>query len=393
MTPPSGAGAHSVHAHARHARRPRRSATDATALACRCFACRRSSLDVVFLETLVLSFPLFALHAALAFGALHAAPVCRAFGPEVSPIVGSDTLERSCLLHVGVQHGSSAYLLHAACACALLSAVLYDGWACTVRLSVSHGSMFSRTDAPPDCVQSGWRLWWSQLPVVLYGAALTPLLLADDSLLYAVVGLYTLQFALESITGQHRFLSALQKGSVMSACYISPLGTPKVVLAMTAWLCHSVVFARFHAARRALARPIRMWWEALPVLQTALSAASKADMAVLALCAALSLVTLALSEPDELCRWFGNLLMVMWGGAFGLRFAASSLLQVRGRRWSPACAQRCGVLLTHVPAQLSLDTRGKNVLACLCCRGMLGCATFSALLLLRRCLLTAHPAA
>ena len=241
--------------------------------------------------------------------------------------------------------------------------------------------------------QSGWRLWWSQLPVVLYGAALTPVLLAENVLLCAVVGVYTLQFALESITGQHRFLSALQKGSVMSACYISPLGTPKVVLAATAWLCHTVVFARFHAARRALARPIRMWWEALPVLQTALSTASKADMAVLALCAALSLVTLALSEPDELCRWFGNLLMVMWGGAFGLRFAASSLLQVRGCRWSPACTQRCGVLLTHVPAQLSLDTRGKNVLACLCCRGMLGCATFSALLLLRRCLLTAHPAA
>ena len=49
-------------------------------------------------------------------------------------------------------------------------------------------------------------------------------------------------------------------------------------------------------------------------------------------------------------------------------------------------------LLTRVSAQLSLDTRGKNVLACLCCRGMLGCATLSALLLLRRCLLTAHIA-
>ena len=188
---------------------------------------------------------------------------------------------------------------------------------------------------PPTGAQSGWRLWWSQLPVVLYGAALTPVLLADNMLLCAVVGVYTLQFALESITGQHRFLSALQKGSVMSACYISPLGTPKVVLAATAWLCHTVVFARFHAARRALGRPIRMWWEALPVLQTALSAANKADKAVLALCAALTLVTLALSEPDELCRWFGNLLLVMWGGAFGLRFAASSLLQVR------ACCARC----------------------------------------------------
>jgi hypothetical protein len=99
----------------------------------------------------VLSLPLFALHAALAFGALEAAPVCRAFGPEVSPIVGSETLERSCLLHVGVQHGSSAYVLHAACACALLSAVLYDGWACTVRLNVHPCShKVSRSNAPAD---------------------------------------------------------------------------------------------------------------------------------------------------------------------------------------------------------------------------------------------------
>jgi len=226
---------------------------------------------------------------------------------------------------------------HARCSVPCCTTV---GLARCVAMCVAHGSpalMRQLTGA-----QSGWRLWWSQLPVVLYGAALTPVLLAENVLLCAVVGVYTLQFALESITGQHRFLSALQKGSVMSACYISPLGTPKVVLAATAWLCHTVVFARFHAARRALARPIRMWWEALPVLQTALSAASKADMAVLALCAALTLVTLALSEPDELCRWFGNLLLVMWGGAFGLRFAASSLLQV-----CAGCGQRCYVLLTR----------------------------------------------
>jgi hypothetical protein len=96
---------------------------------------RRSSLDVVFLETLILSLPLFAVQAALAFGALAPAPFCRVFGSEVSPIVGSDLREQSCLLHVSVQHGSSAYLLHAACTWALLGAVLYDGWASTVRLA------------------------------------------------------------------------------------------------------------------------------------------------------------------------------------------------------------------------------------------------------------------
>lgn len=305
---------------------------------------RRSSLDVVFLETLILSLPLFAVHAALATGALPASPLCRVFGSEVSPISGSDVLEQSCLLHVSVQHGTSAYLLHAACACALLGAVLYDGWAST----------------------TGWRLPVSQLPVMLYAAAVTPVLLADLSLLCAVVGFYTLQFALEAITGgQHRFLSALQVGSVLSACYISPLGTPKVMLASAAWLCYSIVLARFHAARRALARPIRMWWDALPVLQAGLNTASKADAAVLVLCAALSLVTMGLSEPEELCSWFGNLLLVLWGGAFGLRFAASSLLQ------------------------LSLDTRGKNALASLCCRCILGCAALSAVHLTRRCYLAA----
>ena len=88
---------------------------------------------MVFLETLILSYPLFAVQAALAFGVLSAAPFCRVVGPEVSPISGSDLLEQSCMLHVSVQHGSSAYLLHATCACALLGAVLYDGWASTVR--------------------------------------------------------------------------------------------------------------------------------------------------------------------------------------------------------------------------------------------------------------------
>ena len=96
---------------------------------------RRSSLDVVFLETLILALPLFAVQAALASGALAPAPLCRLFGPEVSPILGSASSEQSCVLHVGVQHGSSAYILHAACACALLGAVLYDGWASTVRSS------------------------------------------------------------------------------------------------------------------------------------------------------------------------------------------------------------------------------------------------------------------
>lgn len=164
---------------------------------------------------------------------------------------------------------------------------------------------------------------------MLYGAALTPVLLADLPLLCAVLGLYCLQFALESITGQHRFLSAMQNGSVLSACYTSTLGTPKVVLAGAALLCKSVVVSRFTAARRG--QPIRRWWEALPVLHSALSVANTADVVALLLCAALSLVTLALSEPDVLCRWFGNLLLVLWG-VFGLRFMASSLLQVRSTR-------------------------------------------------------------
>lgn len=95
---------------------------------------------MVFLETLILALPLFALQAALAFGALAAAPFCRVFGPEISPISGSQSLEQSCLFHVNVQHGSSSFVLHAACACALLAAVLIDGWASTVRRRGTYSS-------------------------------------------------------------------------------------------------------------------------------------------------------------------------------------------------------------------------------------------------------------
>ena len=113
---------------------------------CRRTPHRRSSLDVVFLETLILSLPLFSLHAALASGALSAAPYCRVFGPELSPISGSSVLEQSCLSHVSLQHGGPALLLHAACACALLGAVLYDGWASTVRWPVERqASAFALT--------------------------------------------------------------------------------------------------------------------------------------------------------------------------------------------------------------------------------------------------------
>ena len=212
---------------------------------------------------------------------------------------------------------------------------------------------------------------------MFYAAALTPVLLADLPLLCAVTGLYALQFALESITGQHRFRIALQQGGVLAACYISPLGTPKLVLAGAAWVFHATVAARIRAARRALARPIRVWWEALPVLHAAASTASKGDVAVLVLCAALGCVTLALSEPQELCRWFGNLLLVLWGGAFGLRFAASSLLQVRGNesegfvwpamtlyarrscRWTRVartCSRRCAAAACSGPPRLRCCT-------------------------------------
>ena len=202
---------------------------------------------------------------------------------------------------------------------------------------------------------------------MLYGATLTPVLLADLPLLAAVVGFFTLQFALESITGQHRFLSALQKGCVMSACYISPLGTPKVVLAGAAWLCYSIVVTRFHAAQRTSARPIRVWWEALPVLQTGLATAGKADVAALVLCAALSLATLVLSEPEELCRWFGNLLLVLWGGAFGLRFAASSLLQVRCTRGAaPSCASLTNAHLRSCHSTRAAKTRSPACAAAAC---------------------------
>jgi hypothetical protein len=70
-------------------------------------------------------------HHALVCGALSAAPLCRVFGQELSPLLGSEALEAQCMRKSVTPAADMAHALAALLFCV---AVLTDGWASPVRL-------------------------------------------------------------------------------------------------------------------------------------------------------------------------------------------------------------------------------------------------------------------
>jgi hypothetical protein len=164
---------------------------------------------------------------------------------------------------------------------------------------------------------------------MLYAALLAPVVLADARLLAAVVAVYVLQCALEAITGHHRFLHALHQGAVLAACWTSRHGSLKVVLVSLVWLCATRGEARLAVARAALGRPLRVWTDLTELVQLVVHSITRADLAKATAGAAVAVACFAWGEPAALAQWLGNLLLTLWGGSFGLRFTAASLLQVR----------------------------------------------------------------
>jgi hypothetical protein len=79
--------------------------------------------------------PLLAVHHALLGGAVSAAPICRLAGAELSPLLGSDALERRCMQHAfRAAPGIGVWLaLHAFAAGLFAAAMALDGWASPVR--------------------------------------------------------------------------------------------------------------------------------------------------------------------------------------------------------------------------------------------------------------------
>ena len=218
--------------------------------------------------------------------------------------------------------------------------------------------------------------------MTLYALLLTPLLLADARLLCAVVGVLMLQCSLEAITGRHRFLQALHPGALLAVCATESDGAPKAALVCAVWLCSAATEARLGAASRALGRPVRAWHDLPQLLRLAVAGSTRAERALAGVGLALAAAGLVLGGPDAMLRWLANLLLALWGGSVGMRVAAASLLQARlvfafaVLHRLTACAAR---------PQLSLDTRGKNVIAAAGCRALLATSMLSALYLLRRC--------
>ena len=95
---------------------------------------RRSSLDIVFLETLLIAAPLLAVHHALLSGAVSAAPICRLVGPDVSPRFGSVALEQLCVQRAFSLHADAFGALHLLAAALMAAAVHLDGWASPVSI-------------------------------------------------------------------------------------------------------------------------------------------------------------------------------------------------------------------------------------------------------------------
>jgi hypothetical protein len=364
---------------------------------------RRSSLDVVFLETLLVAAPLLAVHHALLGGAVSAAPICRLAGAEVSPLLGSDALEQRCMQHAfRAAPGISIWLApHALAAGLFAAAIALDGWASPVRavpfgrtahvtcgVARSPARTLTAQHAPPLAAQRGWRVWWTRGVVMAYAGALTPAVLGDAPLAAALLLVYTLQFGLEAITGHNRFAHAIQRGCVLAACWGAQHGALKVALVAAVWACNAALEARVVAARRELGRPLRSWADVAALLRLVARSVTAVDTAAAGAAAVAALAAVAWAQPAVLAHWLANLLLVLWGGSFGLRYTAASVLQVCCGCGIPKVAAACVSLTQPLDArQLALDTRGRNALAATGCRLMLAGGLLGGLYVARRCVM------